>query len=387
VTYAPDGSGRIFIVERIGRIRILQDGQLVETPFLDIQAQVKTDFLEQGLLGAAFHPDFANNGRFFVYYTDYRTNGDSYLVEYRVSDSDPNVADPESARVLLTHDQPYINHNGGTVAFGPDGYLYWSMGDGGLAGDPYRNAQNLNNLLGKILRIDVDAETPMGYAIPEDNPFVQPLILSDAANAEAQDGDYLPGARPEIWAWGLRNAWQFSFDRETGDLYIADVGQREWEEINVQPADSPGGVNYGWPIMESAHCYPEDNGCGPFGELPVAEYDHTDGGCSITGVGVYRGDDFPSLNGIYFASDYCSGRFWGLTRGEGEAEWHFAELLHTELVVTGAGTDEAGNLYVTTCTCQYGRDYNPYEQSNGMLWRIVPQDQVPEGAETADLRE
>jgi glucose/arabinose dehydrogenase/cytochrome c5 len=386
VTYAPDGSGRTFVVERIGRIRIIQDGQLLEEPFLDISEIVKIDFLEQGLLGAAFHPDYSNNGRFFVYYSDFRTNGDSYVVEYQVSDDDPNVADPDSARVLLTQDQPFTNHNGGTIAFGPDGYLYISLGDGGLAGDPYRNAQNLETLLGTLLRIDVDAETEEGYAIPEDNPYPVRRIVSDQANAEAQDGSYVPNARPEIWAWGLRNAWQFSFDRETGDLFIADVGQAGWEEINVQPADSEGGINYGWPILEGSHCFVDED-CGVFGELPVAEYANPDAGCSITGVGVYRGEEFPSLDGIYFASDYCTGRFWGLTRGEGEDEWHFAEMLHTELVVTGAGADEAGNLYVTTCTCQFGRNYDPYEQSNGMIWQIVAADQVPEGAEVAPLRE
>lgn len=384
VAYAPDGSGRVFIVERIGRIRILQDGQLLDEPFLDISDVVKVDFLEQGLLGLAFHPDYANNGRFFVYYSDYFTNGDSFLVEYQVSD-DPNVADPDSAKVLLTYDQPYRNHNGGKVAFGPDGYLYWASGDGGLAGDSLRNAQDLENLLGKLLRIDVDTDHRDGYTIPDDNPFMGQVIPPSEGNEEAQDGDYVPDARPEIWAYGLRNPWQFSFDRETGDLYIADVGQAGWEEINVQPADSEGGINYGWPILEGSHCFLDEN-CGTFGELPVAEYANPDEGCSITGIGIYRGEEFPSLDGIYFTADYCSGRFWGLMRGEGD-EWHFSELLHTSLVITGAGEDEAGNLYVTTCTCQFGRDYNPYEESNGMIWRIVAQDQVPEGAETAPLRE
>jgi glucose/arabinose dehydrogenase/uncharacterized cupredoxin-like copper-binding protein len=381
-----DGSGRMFIVERVGRIRIVQDGELLEEPFLDISEVVKTDFLEQGLLGLAFHPNYAENGRFFVYYSDFRTNGDTFLVEFSVSAEDPNLADPESARVLLTHDQPYVNHNGGTLHFGPDGYLYLSKGDGGLAGDPFRNAQDLSTLLGKIVRIDVDVEADRAYRIPEDNPFMGQVLFSTVANEEAQDGDYLPDARPEIWAYGLRNPWQFSFDSATGDLYIADVGQRMWEEINFQPAGSEGGWNYGWPMMEGSHCYPGESECGTTGILPVAEYDHSEENCSITGIGVYRGQVSASLDGIYFTADYCSGKFWGLTRDEGGA-WVFAELLDTELLVSGAGTDEAGEKYVTACTCEYERGYNPDENPGGTVWRLVAADQAPEGAETAAIQE
>jgi glucose/arabinose dehydrogenase/uncharacterized cupredoxin-like copper-binding protein len=376
-----DGSGRLFVVERVGRIRIVQDGQLLDEPFLDIKEFVKYDFLEQGLLGLAFHPDYAANGRFFIYYTDWRTNGDSFLVEYHVSD-DPNLADPESGRVLLTHDQPYVNHNGGTIHFGPDGYLYVTLGDGGLAGDPYRNAQDLASLLGTILRIDVNTEDARGYGIPADNPFVRQVIESPAAEEAAQDGAYLPDARQEIWAYGLRNAWQFSFDPATGDLYIADVGQNRWEEINFQPAGSAGGWNYGWPILEGAHCYPEDSQCGTTGVLPVAEYGHVDESCSITGIGVYRGSVSTSLDGIYFNADYCSGKFWGLVRDEAGA-WAYAELLDTELQVSGAGADVTGELYVTTCTCDFERGYDPEAEPGGAVWRLVAADQVPEGSETA----
>lgn len=379
-----DGSGRLFVVERVGRIRIVQDGELLPEPFLDIKEIVKYDYLEQGLLGLAFHPDYAANGRFFVYYTDWRTNGDSFLVEYHVSD-DPNLADPESARVLLTHDQPYVNHNGGTIHFGPDGYLYVTMGDGGLAGDPYRNAQDLSNLLGKILRIDVNTEGARAYGIPEDNPFVRQVIESPAAEEAAQDGSYLPDARQEIWAYGLRNAWQFSFDSATGDLYIADVGQNRWEEINFQPAGSAGGLNYGWPIMEGTHCYPEDSECGTSGVPPVAEYEHVEESCSITGIGVYHGSVSTSLDGIYFNADYCSGKFWGLVRDEAGA-WAYAELLDTELQISGGGADEAGELYVTACTCEYDRAYDPEEALGGSVWRLVAADQVPEGSETAPLQ-
>jgi glucose/arabinose dehydrogenase/uncharacterized cupredoxin-like copper-binding protein len=379
-----DGSGRLFVVERVGRIRIVQDGELLEQPFLDIKEIVKWDYLEQGLLGLAFHPDYAANGRFFVYYTDWRTNGDSFLVEYHVSD-DPNVADPESGRVLLTHDQPYVNHNGGTIHFGPDGYLYVTLGDGGLAGDPYRNAQDLNTLLGKILRIDVNTQGARAYGIPDDNPFVRQVIESPVAEEAAQDGSYLPDARPEIWAYGLRNAWQFSFDAATGDLFIADVGQNLWEEVNFQPAGSAGGADYGWPIMEGAHCYPEDSQCGTAGVLPVAEYGHAEESCSITGIGVYRGGISTSLDGIYFNADYCSGKFWGLVHDAAGA-WAYAELLDTELQISGAGADEAGELYVTACTCEYERGYDPDAEPGGSVWRLVAADQVPEGGETAPLQ-
>jgi glucose/arabinose dehydrogenase/uncharacterized cupredoxin-like copper-binding protein len=379
-----DGSGRLFIVERIGRIRIVQDGELLEEPFLDISELVKIDFLEQGLLGLAFHPDYAQNGRFFVYYTDWRTNGDVFLAEYHVS-GDANIADPESARVLLTHDHPYVNHNGGTIHFGPDGYLYVAIGDGGLAGDPYRNAQDLSNLLGKILRIDVNVEGNLAYRIPDDNPFPGQVLQSEVARDMAQDGSYLPDARPEIWAYGLRNPWQFSFDSSTGDLYVADVGQNMWEEINFQAAGSEGGWNYGWPMMEGAHCYLDDGECGSPGVLPVAEYDHSNEDCSITGIGVYRGAVSTSLDGIYFTADYCTGRFWGLGPDEGGA-WAFAELLDTELQISGAGADEAGELYVTACTCESERDYDPLENPGGTVWRLVAADQVPESAETASAQ-
>lgn len=373
VASARDGSGRLFILERTGTIRILQDGELVEEPFLDITSQVKIDFLEQGLLGLAFHPDYSNNGRFFVYYIDYQTNGMQFVVEFATSADDPNLADPESGRVILTVDDPYVNHNGGTIHFGPDGYLYIVIGDGGLAGDPYRNAQDLGNLLGKILRLDVDTDGTEPYAIPDDNPFAPSGVQqSPIANDLAQTGVYHPDAKAEIYAYGLRNAWQFSFDMETGDMYVADVGQVVWEEINFKPADEPGGQNYGWDFMEGAHCYPpdENEACGSFGVLPVAEYDHGENGCSITGIGVYRGEASPDLDGIYFASDFCSGIFWGLARDDA-GTWQFEQLLDTDLLVTGAGQGEDGELYVTACTCTFGRDYNPFENATGTVWQLV----------------
>jgi glucose/arabinose dehydrogenase len=377
-----DGSGRLFVVERPGYIRVIENGELLDEPFLDIASVVKIDFLEQGLLGLAFHPEYADNGRFFVNYTDYRTNGDTFVVEFQVSADNANRADPDSARVLLTYDQPFINHNGGTILFGPDGYLYVAMGDGGLAGDPYRTAQDLSTLLGKILRIDVDNEGNHAYGIPEDNPFAGRVLYSPFANQEARTGRYIPDARAEVWAYGLRNPWQFSFDAETGDLYIADVGQNAWEEINFEPAGSAGGLNYGWPIMEASHCYPPDEtDCGEFGVLPVAEYSIAEDDCSITGIGVYRGEA-TDLNGIYFSSDFCSGMVRGLIQDD-DGAWIFADLLDTELSVTGAGADADGNLYLTSCNCRFGRDYNPMDDPGGAVWQIVSADQVPEGAETA----
>lgn len=389
LTSAFDGSGRLFVIERTGTVRIMdQNGQLLAEPFLDISNEVKTDFLEQGLLGLAFHPDYENNGLFYVYYSDYRTQGDHFLVQYSVSADDPNLADPESARVLLSEEDPYVNHNGGTLNFGPDGYLYLSIGDGGLAGDPYNNGQDLSNLLGKIVRIEVPADNDQGYAIPDENPFAQTggVQQSSVANEAAQTGDYYPEVRKEILHYGLRNPWQFSFDAETGDLYIADVGQVAWEEINFIPAGTPGGINFGWDFLEGGHCYPpEETACGRVGALPVAEYDHSLG-CSITGIGVYRGDEFAGLDGIYFASDFCTGRVWGLTLDEAGA-WQFEELLHTSLLVTGAGMGENGDLYLTACNCEFSRQYDPFENPGGTVWRIVAADQVSEGAETAPTPE
>ena len=387
VTGVPDGSGRLFVLERVGTIRIIQDGQLLEEPFLDISSQVKIDFLEQGLLGLAFHPDYANNGRFFVFYSEYNTNGDHFLVEYSVSEDDPNVADPESGRVILTVEDPYVNHNGGDILFGPDGYLYVTIGDGGLAGDPYENAQDISNLLGKILRLDVDTQSSQPYGIPEDNPFAPGGVgQSGVVTDPAQTGDYHPDARPEIFMYGLRNAWQFSFDPATGDMYIADVGQVFWEEINFVPAGEGAGWNFGWDYLEGAHCYPPDESeaCGAnFGVLPVAEFVHGENGCSITGIGVYRGTTSPELDGIYFSSDFCSGKIWGLARDDG-GTWQFEELFDSELPVTGAGQGDDGELYITACNCAFGRDYDPYENPGGSVWQIVSAD-AAEGVSTPDV--
>lgn len=385
VTSARDGSGRLFVVERNGIVRIVNgDGQLAEEPFLDISEIVQFQFLEQGLYDIEFHPDFANNGRFFVHFAELLRNGDSMIVEYTVSADNPEVADPESARVILHIEQPWANHNGGELAFGPDGYLYIGSGDGGWEGDPLEAGQDLKTLLGKVLRIDVNNADNRPYAIPPGNPFAaaeQPQLVQLFGITELEFSQIHPKARPEIWAYGLRNPWKFHFDAETGDLYLPDVGQNYWEEINFQPADSLGGENYGWDFMMGSHCFPiEAPSCNAVGILPVAEYSH-ELGCSISGLGIYRGDEFADLNGVYFAGDYCSGKIWGLQR-QSEGNWLFAEVLDTNLQLTGGGADEDGSLVVTSCNCNYGGPA-PAENPPGSLWRIVPADQVPEGAETA----
>jgi glucose/arabinose dehydrogenase len=324
LTHAGDGSGRLFVVEQAGRILIIDEGVVNPTPFLDIVSIVGSDANEQGLLGLAFHPNYASNGLFFVNYTD--KQGDTRIARYSVSDN-PDVADPNSAKILLAIDQPYANHNGGQVVFGPDGYLYIGMGDGGAANDPHNNGQNLNALLGKILRIDVDNGDP--YAIPQDNPF--------ASNGQGS---------PEIWSYGWRNPWRFSFDRATNDMYVADVGQNQYEEVHVELAGTPSGQNYGWRLMEGAHCF-DSNECDPASlglVLPIAEYDHGQG-CSITGGYVYRGSQFPTLTGVYFYGDYCSGIMWAL-RHEADGSWSQAELLQSGYTISSFGQDEAGEVYL-----------------------------------------
>lgn len=313
---AGDGSGRLFIVEQPGRIRVLQDGALLPAPFLDIVFEVGSSGNEQGLLGLVFHPQYAQNGRFFVNYTD--LNGDTVIARFQVS-GDPNAADAASETRLLFVDQPRANHNGGALAFGPDGYLYIGLGDGGSQGDPNGNGQNKTALLGKILRLDVDSADP--YAIPSDNPFGS-----------------------EIWAYGLRNPWRISFDRVTQDLYIGDVGQGSWEEIDFLPAGSAGGANFGWNIMEGDQPYSGGDTAGLTG--PVATYAHAanPGGCSVTGGYVYRGDALPEWQGIYLYGDYCTGVIWGLLHTE--AGWRSQAMFQSGLRVSTFGQDEAGELYV-----------------------------------------
>ena len=321
LTTPPEDTARLFIVEKTGRIRIIRDGAVLPSAFLDLSAQVSSGS-EQGLLGLAFHPQYNVNGRFFINYTD--RGGDTRVVEYKVS-ANPDLADATSAREILSIDQPFPNHNGGQVTFGPDGYLYISSGDGGDAGDPQGNGQDLSDLLGSLLRIDVDAGSP--YAIPSDNPFVN-----------------VSGARPEIWNFGLRNPWRFSFDRETQALYIGDVGQGEREEIDVAPASSGGGKNYGWNVMEGLSCFNTPT-CDQSGfTLPVFDYDH-DEGCAVTGGYVYRGARIPALQGQYFYGDFCSG-FVRSFRFDGAATDHRLWPTLSGGSITSFGEDTIGELYI-----------------------------------------
>lgn len=327
VTHAGDDSNRLFVVEQGGPIWIIKDGARLETPFLDVTNLLTWDvnaggYTERGLLGLAFHPNYAENGQFFINYTD--QDGATVVARYRVSADNPDVADANSAEILFTQAQPYANHNGGDIAFGPDGYLYISLGDGGSANDPLGAGQNPFNLLGTILRIDVDGEAP--YGIPEDNPFV-----GTGAGAG------------EIWAYGLRNVWRFGFDRATGDLYLADVGQNAWEEVNFQPADSPGGENYGWNAYEASHLLfggADENAV----VMPFAEYNHSEG-CSITGGTVYRGEAIPDLVGAYLFGDWCSGTVWASYRDEA-GTWFTNAYLETGFNISAFGEDEAGEMYI-----------------------------------------
>ncbi|HEY6059773.1 MAG TPA: PQQ-dependent sugar dehydrogenase [Gemmatimonadales bacterium] len=333
VTAPPGDTNRLFVVEQGGTIRVLHHDSLRVTPFLDVSGHIVSGG-EQGLLSLAFHPSYAQNGRFFVYFTD--KHGDTRVVRYQVS-ADPDIADSTSGDTILAAPQPFSNHNGGLLLFGPDGKLYVGLGDGGSGGDPLGNGQNLGTVLGKILRLDVDIAAPY---IPADNPFVRTA-----------------GARGEIWLYGLRNPWRFSFDRATADLYVADVGQSAWEEVDVLPSGGPGGQNLGWNVMEGNHCYAASS-CDRTGLLPpVAEYTHSDG-CSVTGGYVYRGTRVLALQGVYLYGDFCSG--W-------VRSFRYANGLATEprewpaLAVSGGlssfGEDPRGDVYLTTLS--------------GSLYRIV----------------
>ncbi len=356
VTHAPGDASRLFVIEKRGRIRIIENGVLLTTPFIDIDPRVTggtSTESEQGLLGLAFHPDYANNGYFYVNYTAAVGSGDTRVSRFSVT-ADPNVADANSELILVSFDQPQSNHNGGWIGFSPiDGYLYVGSGDGGNFNDigtghfePGGNGQYLGTLLGKILRLDVDAAAPY---IPSDNPFVN-----------------TPGALGEIWAYGLRNPWRPSFDRETGDLYIADVGQGSWEEISFQPSTSTGGENYGWRCREGAHNFNFGDDCPnqTFVE-PIQEYSHSLG-CSISGGYVYRGCAIPDLRGTYFYADYCSATIWSL-RYDGATVTEFTNRT-TELDppgsqaianITSFGEDALGELYIC-------------DQAGGEIFKIIP---------------
>ena len=316
---AGDGSKRLFVVEQGGRIKVVQGGKVQPRPFLDLSALTRAGG-ERGLLGVAFDPKFKQNGRLFVNYTD--LNGDTVIARYTAQG---NAADPKTAVVLLRVKQPYANHNGGSLAFGPDGMLYLGLGDGGSAGDPQNNGQNKNVLLGKLLRLDVRGDK---YVVPGDNPFAGQS-----------------GTRGEIWAYGLRNPWRLSFDRKAGDLFIGDVGQNNIEEIDFQPRASGGGENYGWRLKEANACYDPAANC-ERGKLvdPILQYDHGQGQ-SVTGGFVYRGKAVQGLAGQYLYGDFASGVLWAGTRGA-NGQWSARKLLDTNLTISTFGQDEDGELYL-----------------------------------------
>jgi glucose/arabinose dehydrogenase len=335
----PGERGRLFVVEQGGRIRIVRNGALVAAPFLDVSGRISAGG-ERGLLGLAFHPQYASNGRFFVNYTD--RNGDTQIAEFRAPTPSADTADAGSERQVLFVRQPFANHNGGGLAFGPDGLLYIGLGDGGSGGDPQGNGQSLSTLLGKMLRIDVNQGSP--YGIPADNPFASRT-----------------GAR-EVWQYGLRNPWRFSFDRGTGDLYIGDVGQGDREEIDVGIASRRGGENWGWNTMEGTRCFRPASGCNTGGlSLPVAEYDHSGGACSVTGGIVYRGCRLPGYAGTYFYADYCAGfvRSFRLQNGAATDQRDWTSMLSRGLdSPTSFGVDADGEIYVV--------------DGDGEIYRIVP---------------
>jgi glucose/arabinose dehydrogenase len=337
---APGDRTRLFVVEQGGRIRIIRAGALLPTPFLDIAGRLRAGG-EQGLLGLAFHPQYATNGRFYVNYTD--RSGDTHVAEFRVSNN-PDVADPDTERLVLFVEQPFANHNGGALAFGTDGLLYIALGDGGSGGDPFRNGQNPGTLLGKMLRIDVNGAAP--YAVPPTNPLVSTA-----------------GARGEIWALGLRNPWRFSIDRATGDLYIGDVGQGRREEVDVGLASRGGGENYGWNVAEGTSCFSPSSGCNTTGlAAPVTEYTTgSAGSCAVTGGFVYRGCRMPGYQGTYFYGDYCAAfvRSFRLQNGQATDARDWTSSLGRDVdLLSSFGVDADGEIYLV--------------DHAGEVFRIVP---------------
>ena len=409
VTNAGDGSGRLFVVERIGRIKVVsKDGSVKEEPFLDLTSinplgsDVQTGFVEQGLYSVAFHPQFKDNGYFFVHYASLPFNGDGMIVRFQVDPASPDVVDADranaTAKVIMRIEQPWYNHNGGQIEFGPDGYLYIGSGDGGWEGDPYEAGQDLSTWLAKILRIDVNVEDDsMPYKIPADNPFASAAkeqLMSLFGITELQFSKIKTRAKPEIWAYGVRNPYEFAFDRDTGDLFIADVGQNHWEEIIYQPGSSKGGENYGWPRMAAGWCHPmtgdpKQQSCPIVGTLPAAHYPHQkpypdapdlqDGwGCSAQGLGVAN---YGGMKGVYLVGDWCSGRVYGL--GWDGQKWQLQVMMQTDLQFTAGGYDEDGNVLAVNANNFYLADEGPDANPPGALWRVVPAGEVPEGAEVA----
>ncbi len=408
VASAHDGSGRIFVVERVGKIKIVKDGKVNPKPFFDLTknsplgSEVQTGFVEQGLWAVAFHPQFKQNGYFFVSYASLPFNGAHIVARYTVDPKSPDEVTVEQAnktvKVIMNIPQPYYNHYGGGIQFGPDGYLYIGKGDAGWEGDPLDAGQRLDTHWGKMLRIDVNTPDDVAYRIPADNPFAtagKDRMMTLFGISEEGFSKIKIGSKPEIWAYGLRNPYSFHFDKATGDLFIADVGQNHWEEIDWQPAKSKGGENYGWKHNQGSHCHPilgPNDTCPIVGVLPVAEYPHqqpypnapklTAGwGCSVQGLGVAN---YAGMKGVFLTGDWCSGRVFGT--GWDGSKWQMQELAQADLQFTAGNTDEDGTVLAVNCNCFYTDDRGPTANPPGALWRIVAADKVPAGAEVAKVK-
>jgi glucose/arabinose dehydrogenase len=411
ISVANDGSGRIFVVERVGRVRVIgPDGKLQAEPFLDLTktnplgSEVQTGFVEQGLWSIAFHPKFKENGYVYVHYSSLPFNGASIVARYTVDPKSPKRITTEQAnksvKVIMNIPQPYYNHYGGRIAFGPDGMLYIGKGDGGWEGDPLGAGQDLHVLWGKLLRINVDSPDEVPYTVPKDNPFAsadRPQMMSLFGVTEEGFSKIKIGSKPEIWAYGLRNPYMFHFDSKSGDLFIADVGQNHLEEIDWQPRSSKGGENYGWNLNMGTHCHPSlgaNDRCPIVGVLPIAEYPHqqpfpgapklADGwGCSAIGLGVAN---YGGMEETYLVGDWCSGRVWGIAWDRGATKWQMQELMQAPFQFTSGTIDENGYVLATNCYCFYTDDKGPTQNPPGAAWRLLPASEVKAGMEVAKVK-
>ena len=387
-----DGTGRVFIIERPGVIQVIKGGKKLKRPYIDLKDKTISSFLELGMFSMAFHPDFKTNGKVYICYADLWFNGASMIIEYQQSKKNPDQLDVETARVIMQIDFPYCNHHGGQIAFGPDGYLYIGVGDGGWEGDVISTGQDLHTVMGKMLRIDVNKSSgDRAYDVPKDNPFITPLQqMTLFGVSEEAFSKVHPKAKPEIWAYGLRNPWTFSFDSKTGDLYIADIGQNHWEEINMQPASSKGGENYGWKFMCGSHPFPmilkknpdgtetavDPENYPKVGVMPIAEYSHVDQGICVINLGVSRNAAHPELEGVYFAADWGSGKVWAMKQVDGK--WAMQEMLDLAdgMRPNGSGIGPDGTIYLAQGTAGYGGKVDPYMEERGAVWKIVPASKV-----------